>query len=82
MKEMIEYVVKGIVDSPEDVRVNQVGGETSVIFELRCRHEDIGKVIGKNGRTVNAIRTLLNVMAARAGVRASLEVLDDTAPAS
>jgi len=82
MKEMIEYVVKGIVDNPEDVRVTQVGGETSIIFELRVHQDDIGKVIGKNGRTVNAIRTLLNVMAARRGVRASLEVLDDSVPAS
>ena len=81
MKELIEYIAKAIVDAPESVQVTKVDGESTVVFELRVRHEDIGRVIGKNGRTINAIRTLLNAMAAKRNIRASLEVLDSDTPA-
>ena len=58
MKEFIEYLVKALVDNPDEVNVTQIDGEKTVIFELRCNQSDIGKVIGKQGRTIKAIRTL------------------------
>lgn len=77
MKDLIEYIVKAVVDSPEDVHVTQVDGESTVVFELRVRQEDVGKVIGKKGRTINAIRTILNATAAKANMRAMLEIVED-----
>ncbi len=76
MRELLEYIVKALVDFPEEVRITEVDGERTVIFELRCRREDIGKVIGKNGKTVSAIRTILNTSAAKQNRRAMLEVVD------
>ncbi len=76
MKELIEYIVRILVDHPKDVRVTEIDGEKTVIFELRCHKEDIGKVIGKSGKTVGAIRTLLSTAAAKEGKRAMLEVVD------
>ncbi len=76
MKEFIEYVVKALVDHPEEVSVTQIDGEKTVIFELRCNESDIGKVIGKQGRTIKAIRTLLGSAAAKAGMRAMLEIIE------
>ncbi len=77
MKELIEFIVKAVVDFPEEVNVTQVDGESTVVFELRVRQEDVGKVIGKKGRTINAIRTLLNATAARANMRAMLEIVEE-----
>lgn len=76
MKEMLEYIVRALVDHPDDVRITEVEGERTVIFELRCHPEDLGKVIGKNGKTVGAIRTLLSTAAARQNRRAMLEVVE------
>ncbi|TAK20981.1 MAG: KH domain-containing protein [Chloroflexota bacterium] len=75
MKELIEYIARSLVDRPEAVRVTQVEGEQSVIFELQVAPDDMGKIIGKEGRIANAIRTLLKVAAAREGKRASLEII-------
>lgn len=75
MKELVEYIAKSLVEHPEQVRVTQVEGEQSIIFELRVAPEDMGKVIGKQGRIANAIRTLLKVAAAKEGKRATLEIL-------
>ena len=58
MQEIIETLVKGMVDNPEDVRVNRVEGERSLIFEVRVRPEDVGHVIGRGGRTANALRSI------------------------
>jgi predicted RNA-binding protein YlqC (UPF0109 family) len=76
MKELIEYIVRALVDHPGDVRLTEVDGEKTVIFELRCHPDDIGKVIGKSGKTVGAIRTLLSTTAAKQGRRAMLEVVE------
>ena len=76
MKELVEYIIKALVDYPEEVRITEVDGERTVIFELRCKQEDIGKIIGKNGKTVSAIRTILNTAAAKENRRAMLEVVD------
>lgn len=76
MKELIEYVVKILVDHPEDIRITEIEGERTSVFELRCHPEDVGKVIGKSGKTVGAIRTLLGTVAARQNRRAMLEVVE------
>lgn len=75
MKELIEYIARSLVDHPDQVRVSQVEGEQSVIFELQVAQDDMGKIIGKEGRIANAIRTLLKVAAAREGKRAVLEII-------
>ena len=76
MKELIEYVVKALVDHPEDIRISEIQGERTIVFELRCHPEEVGKVIGKSGKTVGAIRTLLSTVAARQNRRAMLEVVE------
>ncbi|MDR2658794.1 MAG: KH domain-containing protein [Spirochaetaceae bacterium] len=75
-KDLIEYIVKSIVDSPSEVSVNAVGGEASLILELTVAEADIGKVIGKGGRVARAIRAILQTAAAKNGKRAILEILD------
>jgi predicted RNA-binding protein YlqC (UPF0109 family) len=76
MKDLIEYILRSLVDHPDDIRLTEVDGEKTVIFELRCHPEDIGKVIGKSGKTVGSIRTLVSAVAARSGRRAMLEVVE------
>ena len=76
MKAFIEYVAKALVDHPEEVEVREIDGERAVIFELRLNQTDIGKVIGKSGRTITAIRTLLTSAAAKQGKRAMLEIIE------
>ena len=76
MKNLIEFVVRGLVDFPDDVEVTEVDGDQTVIFELRCHDEDIGRVIGKQGKTISAIRTLLSMAASKQDRRAVLEVVD------
>ena len=76
MRELIEYVVKALVDHPDDLRIAEIEGERTIVFELRCHPEDVGKVIGKSGKTVGAIRTLLSTVAARQNKRAMLEVVE------
>ena len=76
MKELIEYVVKTLVDHPDDIRITEIEGERTIVFELRCHPDDVGKVIGKSGKTVGAIRTLLSTVAARQNKRAMLEVVE------
>lgn len=76
IKELVEYVVKQIVDSPELVSVTEVPGERTLILELRVGQGDLGKVIGKEGRTAKALRTLVQAAASRKGKRAVLEILE------
>ena len=76
MRELIEYVVKTLVDHPDDLRITEIEGERTIVFELRCHPDDVGKVIGKSGKTVGAIRTLLSTVAARQNRRAMLEVVE------
>ena len=76
MKDLVEHIVRSLVDHPDDVRVTEVDGEKTVVFELRCHPDDLGKVIGKGGKTIGAIRMLLTTAAARQGRRAMLEVVD------
>lgn len=75
-KELVEYIVRSLVDHPEDVEVNVVEGEKSTILELRVSQDDLGKVIGKQGRIAKALRTILSATATKTGKHASLEILD------
>ena len=75
-KELVEYIVRSLVDQPESVEVNVVEGEKSTILELRVSSDDIGKVIGKQGRIAKALRTILSATATKSGKHASLEILD------
>ncbi len=75
-KDLVEYIVKSLVDSPEEVTVNVIEGEKSTILELKVATEDIGKVIGKQGRIAKAIRTILSASATKSGKHAVLEILD------
>ena len=75
-KELVEFMVKSLVDVPEEVSVNVIEGEKYTILELRVAQEDVGKVIGKQGRIAKAIRTILSASATKDGKRATLEILD------
>jgi hypothetical protein len=76
LKELVEYIVKKLVDKPESVVVTEISGEQATIVELRVAPEDLGKVIGKEGRTARAIRTLLHASATKERKRAVLEILE------
>ncbi|HAF85877.1 MAG TPA: KH domain-containing protein [Sphaerochaeta sp.] len=75
-KDLVEYIVKSLVDVPDAVSINVVEGEKSTILELKVASEDVGKVIGKQGRIAKAIRTILSASATKSGKRAVLEILD------
>jgi predicted RNA-binding protein YlqC (UPF0109 family) len=76
LKELAEYIVKAIVDYPDQVQLNELESARSTVLELRVAQEDIGHVIGKSGRMINSIRTILSGAAAKIGKRASLELVD------
>ena len=74
--ELVNYMVKSLVDHPEQVEIREIEGEKSTILELRVTKEDIGKVIGKHGRIARAIRTIISAAATKSGKRVVLEILD------
>ncbi len=74
MKELVEYIAKSIVDSPDDVVVTEETNDQGVTLKLQVADEDKGRVIGKQGRIAEAMRTLLRVKAAKAGTRVTLEI--------
>jgi uncharacterized protein len=76
LKELVEQIVKKLVDNPDGVNVTEVSGEQSTIIELRVAPEDLGKVIGKEGRTARSIRTLVQAAASKEHKRAVLEILE------
>jgi hypothetical protein len=76
MKALIELMAKSLVDKPEEVAVAEVYGERTAIFELRVATSDIGKVIGKQGNTARAMRTILSASGTKIGKRCVLEILD------
>jgi predicted RNA-binding protein YlqC (UPF0109 family) len=75
-KELVEFIVKSFADDPQSVSVNAVDSGGTLILELSLGSDDVGRIIGKRGRVVKAIRTVLQVAAAKAGRRAVLEILD------
>ena len=76
MKELVEFVAKALVDHPEAVDVREVEGEKTTIIELKVADEDVGKVIGRQGRTARALRTVLAAAATRVRKRAVLEIIE------
>ena len=76
MKELVEFIAKALVDEPDQVRVTEIEGERITVIELRVAPGDLGKVIGKQGRTARSIRTLLNAVATKLRKRAVLEILE------
>jgi uncharacterized protein len=74
--ELVEQMAKAMVDNPDHVRVHGIAGESSLVIELRVAKADIGKVIGKHGRTITAMRTILHATRAQKDTRHVLEVLD------
>ncbi|MDR1243400.1 MAG: KH domain-containing protein [Deltaproteobacteria bacterium] len=75
-KELVEFTAKSLVDHPEEVQVTEVEGEQTTVIELRVAKEDLGKVIGKQGRTARAIRTILSAAASKEKKRCVLEILE------
>jgi predicted RNA-binding protein YlqC (UPF0109 family) len=74
LKDFLQELVREVVDHPEEVMVKELDGENVCVFELHVRKEDLGKVIGRHGQTVQALRTLLTAVAAKSGKRAVLEI--------
>jgi predicted RNA-binding protein YlqC (UPF0109 family) len=77
MQAFLEYVVKGLVAHPEAVMVTPVPREGTTVYELRLDPQDVGKVIGRQGQTINAIRSLLLAGSAKQGLRCTLEIVED-----
>ena len=77
MREMVEYILKQIVDNPEEVKVEEIKGEKVILLEVSVAKEDMGKVIGKGGRIATALRTLLGAAAAKLKKRVMLEILEE-----
>jgi hypothetical protein len=76
LKDLIEFIAKSLVDNPEAVQVSEIEGEQTSVIELKVAKEDLGKVIGKQGRTARAMRTLLGAASTKARKRAVLEILE------
>ena len=76
MKELIKYISQALVDSPDKVEVTEIVGEQTSVIELRVAKEDLGKVIGKQGRTAKAIRTILSAASAKLNKRSVLEIIE------
>lgn len=76
MKELIEYIAKLLVDNPEEVQVTEIEGKQTSVIELRVAKEDLGKVIGKQGRTARAMRIILSAASAKMKKRSVLEILE------
>lgn len=77
MQAFLEYVVKGLVQNPEAVNITPVEREGTTVYELRLHAQDVGKIIGRQGMTINAIRSLLLAGSAKKGLRCTLEIVED-----
>ncbi|MEX0975174.1 MAG: KH domain-containing protein [Bacillota bacterium] len=76
LRDLVTFIAQSIVDEPDRVLVNEVEGERAVVFEVRVAPEDMGKIIGKKGRVIHAVRSLVQAAAAREGKRAAVEILE------
>jgi predicted RNA-binding protein YlqC (UPF0109 family) len=77
MKELVQYLAKSLVNKPDDVEVKETEGDTASVVELRVAKEDLGRIIGKQGRTAKSIRTILNAAASRNNRRVVLEIVEE-----
>ena len=77
MKDLVEYVAKSLVDEVDRIEISEISGNQTNIIELKVAKEDIGKVIGRQGRTADAIRTILNYAAAKLNRRYILQIIDE-----
>ena len=75
MKDLVEMMARNLVDSPEEVRVNETAGDSIIILEINVSQDDIGKVIGKEGRIANAIRTIVKASAAKQDKKVTVEIV-------
>ncbi len=82
LKTLVEYIAKSLVDHPDHVDVNEIEGEKTTILELKVNEEDLGKIIGRHGRTAKAMRTVINAAATKDRKRAVLEILEGDRPRS
>ncbi|HEX2570601.1 MAG TPA: KH domain-containing protein [Polyangia bacterium] len=76
MKELVAFIARSLVDHPEAVEVHELEGEQTCVLELKVAKEDLGKVIGKQGRTARAMRTILSAASTKVRMRAVLEILE------
>ncbi len=76
MKDLVKYIAQALVDNPDDVSVGEVEGEQTSVIELRVAKEDLGKIIGKHGRTAQSIRTILSAASAKNKKRSVLEIVE------
>ena len=76
MKELVKYIAKALVDHPDQVEVNEIEGEQTSVIELKVAKEDLGKVIGKQGRTARAMRTILSAASTKIRKRSVLEIIE------
>ena len=77
MKELVQFLARQLVNNPDAVEVKEVHGDTASVLELRVAKEDLGRVIGKQGRTVKSIRTILNAVASRTNRKIVLEIIEE-----
>ncbi len=80
LKTLVEYIARSLVDHPDSVDVNEIEGEKTTILELRVAEDDLGKIIGRHGRTAKATRTVINAAATKERKRAVLEILEGDRP--
>ena len=76
LKQFLENIVKPLVDKPDEVKITEIEGQTVYIFELRVGDGDFGKILGKHGKNINSIRTLLSAVAAKISKRVVLEIIE------
>ena len=76
MKEFLEFVIRQLVEFPDEMMLTEIPGGKTTVFKLQLRQSDVGRIIGRNGQTIQAIRALLNSSAARHGQRATLEIVE------
>src|SRR5947207_7305244 len=77
MKDLVLYLARALVNHPDDVEIKEIQGETAAMLELRVAKEDLGRIIGKQGRTAKSIRTLLNAAASRTNRKVVLEIVEE-----
>jgi predicted RNA-binding protein YlqC (UPF0109 family) len=77
MKELVQFLAEQLVNNPDEVEVKETQGDTASVIELRVAKEDLGRVIGKQGRTAKSIRTILNAVASRTNRKVVLEIIEE-----